>query len=96
MLTYSRSKSKTLIHNGEYHAVYETDYTVFTYLKTRGESDRDTVAKELDIARSTVFDALKRLKLIKVVESERTDGGPGKGRTKTIWKLRKDPVESSF
>ncbi len=96
MLTYSRSKSKTLIHNGRYHSVYETDYNVFTYLKTRGESERDKIAKELDIARSTIYDALVRLKNLKVVKYEEIPGGPGKGRSKTIWSIRKDPYESSF
>ena len=95
-LASSRSRSKTLIHNGQYHAVYPVDYNIFTYLKTRGSSERDKISVELSIARTTVYDSLIRLKNIKVVEDEEHAGGPGKGRSKTIWSIRKDPIESSF
>ena len=78
-------------HNEFRHIV---DGQIFEYLRSHGNTGktRDQICKELQLPRSSVFDALTRLQISKIVEIDfKIKSKSKKGRPSTIYYLKNIP-----
>ena len=70
------------------------DKQIFDYLYSQGNNGRtrEQICKELNLARSSVFDALMRLQILKIVEIDfKIKSKSKKGRPSTIYYLKNVP-----